>query len=335
MQESKVLYFNNLKELLIHCDETIEGQSHRAFVDMNVSLKFPILEESNLEYREIEIKEKDKNLDTISHIWNDMFEKSLHRNSIILSIGGGVVSDSVGFAASTYKRGTKLIIIPTTLLSMVDAAHGGKNGINTAYGKNQIGTFMMPNEVLICTEFLEGLPQKELKTGLIELIKAGFLRSAELVEKIYNIDINEIDEELISSAINIKNEIVNSDFKETSQRMLLNFGHTIGHLIEYDSKHRITHGEAVAIGILKALQISEKVYGLDSKVANNFEQFLTKHELKTSYNFTSDSEKLRNVLSNDKKLNNNKVKYVLLKEIADPVLIDYDLDDLLKEVIGE
>jgi len=220
---SKVAYFKSINELEAYCEQKIKDESHLVFIDNNVLCKFPTLGNSSMETIAIKVSEEEKNIDTVSEIWKIMFEKSLERSSTIFSIGGGVVSDSVGFAASTYKRGTKLITIPTTLLSMVDAAHGGKNGINNEFGKNQIGTFMMPQEVLICPEFLSQLPEKEIKTGLIELIKAGFLGSPELVEKVYEVDVNNIDVSLISEAIDIKNNIVNNDFKESSERMFLNF----------------------------------------------------------------------------------------------------------------
>jgi 3-dehydroquinate synthase len=282
--------------------------------------------------KKIEIKEDEKNLNTVTKIWEDMFEQSIQRTSTIFSIGGGVMSDSIGFAASTYKRGTSLILIPTTLLSMVDAAHGGKNGINTKHGKNQLGTFMIPEEVLICPEFLNELPENQIKSGLIELIKAGFLKNPELVEEVYDVDITKINIELIKSAIDIKNGIVESDFKETSERMYLNFGHTIGHLIEIDSNHRISHGEAVAIGILKALRISEKKCNLDTVVVESFENFLKKLEFEIDYKFNSVLNQLRDLLSNDKKSSNNIVRYVLLRNIGDPILIDYNLDELLNEL---
>ena len=334
MEQSNVNYFENINELITYCDKLIDKKNHRTFIDEHVLTKFPILEKSTMDFKGIEIKEDVKNLNTVSEIWEDMFEKSIQRNSIILCIGGGVLSDCVGFAASTYKRGTNLIIIPTTLLSMVDAAHGGKNGINTKYGKNQIGTFMMPNEVLICPEFLNELPEKEIKTGLIELIKAGFLKSPKLVEQVYDVDVTKINVDLIKSAVGIKNEIVKNDFKETSERMYLNFGHTVGHLIEIDSRHRISHGEAVGVGMLKALRISEKICDLDSTVANNFEQFLKKLELNTEYKFNSEFDQLRELLSNDKKFSSGTVKYVLLQNTGEPILIDYNLDDLLNEVIN-
>ncbi|MDA8896721.1 3-dehydroquinate synthase [Acidimicrobiia bacterium] len=332
MQKSNVRYFENLKELITYCEKIIDNKNCLTFVDENVLTKFPILQNTTMNLKKIEIKEDEKNLNTVTKIWEDMFEQSIQRTSTIFSIGGGVMSDSIGFAASTYKRGTSLILIPTTLLSMVDAAHGGKNGINTKHGKNQLGTFMIPEEVLICPEFLNELPENQIKSGLIELIKAGFLKNPELVEEVYDIDITKINIELIKSAIDIKNGIVESDFKETSERMYLNFGHTIGHLIEIDSNHRISHGEAVAIGILKALRISEKKCNLDTVVVESFENFLKKLEFDIDYKFNSELNQLRDLLSNDKKSSNNIVRYVLLRNIGDPILIDYNLDELLNEL---
>ncbi|MDA9645897.1 3-dehydroquinate synthase [Candidatus Actinomarina] len=332
MQKSNVRYFENLKELITYCEKIIDNKNCLTFVDENVLTKFPILQNTTMNLKKIEIKEDEKNLNTVTKIWEDMFEQSIQRTSTIFSIGGGVMSDSIGFAASTYKRGTSLILIPTTLLSMVDAAHGGKNGINTKHGKNQLGTFMIPGEVLICPEFLNELPENQIKSGLIELIKAGFLKNPELVEEVYDIDITKINIELIKSAIDIKNGIVESDFKETSERMYLNFGHTIGHLIEIDSNHRISHGEAVAIGILKALRISEKKCNLDNVVVESFENFLKKLEFEIDYKFNSELNQLRDLLSNDKKSSNNIVRYVLLRNIGDPILIDYNLDELLNEL---
>ena len=335
MISSKVAYFKSINELEAYCEQKIKDESHLVFIDNNVLFKFPTLGNSSMETIAIKVSEEEKNIDTVSEIWKIMFENSIQRSSTIFSIGGGVVSDAVGFAASTYKRGTKLITIPTTLLSMVDAAHGGKNGINNEFGKNQIGTFMMPQEVLICPEFLSQLPEKEIKTGLIEIIKAGFLGSPELVEKVYEVDVNNIDVSLISEAIDIKNNIVTNDFKESSERMFLNFGHTIGHLIEADSHHQISHGEAVAVGMLKAMQISEKLSGLAPNVSEKFEQFLDNLQISTNYEFKKNSSKLKELLSNDKKVENSKVKYVLLKNIGEPVLIDYYISDLLDEVINE
>jgi len=335
MISSKVAYFKSINELEAYCEQKIKDESHLVFIDNNVLFKFPTLGNSSMETIAIKVSEEEKNIDTVSEIWKIMFEKPIQRSSTIFSIGGGVVSDAVGFAASTYKRGTKLITIPTTLLSMVDAAHGGKNGINNEFGKNQIGTFMMPQEVLICPEFLSQLPEKEIKTGLIELIKAGFLGSPELVEKVYEADVNNIDVSLISEAIDIKNNIVTNDFKESSERMFLNFGHTIGHLIEADSRHQISHGEAVAVGMLKAMQISEKLSGLAPNVSEKFEQFLDNLQISTNYEFKKNSSQLKELLSNDKKVENSKVKYVLLKNIGEPVLIDYYIRDLLDEVINE
>ena len=332
MQESNVQYFKNLNKLLIYCDTLTEDKISRTYIDKQVLVKFPQLKKFSKDFKEIEIKEDKKNLDTVSKIWEDMFEKSIQRSSTVLCIGGGVLSDAVGFASSTYKRGTGLVIIPTTLLSMVDAAHGGKNGINTTHGKNQIGTFMMPDQVLICPEFLRELPEKQIKNGLIELIKAGFLKSPKLVQQVYETDISKVNIELIKAAVDIKNEIIKNDFKESSERMYLNFGHTIGHLIEVDSKHSIPHGEAVGIGILKALKISEKMCNLDKNISDHFENFLKKLDLNVDYKFSSNPEQLKELLFNDKKFSKDIVKYVLLENIGNPVLVDFNLNDLLNEV---
>ena len=335
MTNSNVVYFKTLQELEAYCEQKTKDESHIVFVDSNVQLKFPTLKNISMDVVNIKISEEEKNIDTVSYIWKSMFEKSLQRSSTILCIGGGVISDAVGFATSTFKRGSKLITIPTTLLAMVDAAHGGKNGINNEFGKNQIGTFMMPEEVLICPEFLSELPEKEIKTGLIELIKAGFLGSPQLVEKVYDVNSDNIDMSLIREAIEIKNNIVSNDFKESSERMHLNFGHTIGHLIEADSNHQISHGEAVAIGMLKAMKISEKLCGLDSNVTSKFQYFLEKLKINNNYEFNKNSVQIRELLLNDKKVINAKLKYVLLKDVGDPVLIDYDVSDLLNEITNE
>ena len=164
------------------------------------------------------------------------------------------------------------------------------------------------------------------------MIKAGFLKSPKLVQQVYETDISKVNIELIKAAVDIKNEIIKNDFKESSERMYLNFGHTIGHLIEVDSKHSIPHGEAVGIGILKALKISEKMCNLDKNISDHFENFLKKLDLNVDYKFSSNPEQLKELLFNDKKFSKDIVKYVLLENIGNPVLVDFNLNDLLNEV---
>ena len=241
----------------------------------------------------------------------------------------------MGFATSTYKRGANLLLIPTTLLAMVDASHGGKNGVNNNYGKNQIGTFYLPNEVLVCVEFLNSLNKEEINTGLIEVIKAGFIGNSKILELVYGDDSVYSDKSLLQLAIDVKTKITKEDLKESNTRMYLNFGHTIGHLIESDSNYQISHGQAVGIGILIALEISEKEYNLDQSYRKNYMTFLNNSGLKSHYKFQKTKSELIRILSNDKKVNNEKINFVLLEEIEKPILKEVDIDQAMELIINE
>ena len=264
-----------------------------------------------------------------------MHSNSVTRSTNVICIGGGVLCDVMGFATSTYKRGANLVLIPTTLLAMVDASHGGKNGVNNNYGKNQIGTFYLPNEVLICVEFLNSLNKEEINTGLIEVIKAGFIGNNKILELVYGDDSVYSDKSLLQLAIDVKTKITKEDLKESNTRMYLNFGHTIGHLIESDSNYQISHGQAVGIGILIALEISEKEYNLDQSYRKNYMTFLNNSGLKSHYKFKKTRSELITILSNDKKVNNEKINFVLLEEIEKPILKEVDIEQAMELIINE
>ena len=166
MKLSEIDYSNNFNDLDIDLKNYINTDNHVVFLDSNLSSILNL--DENLNIFEIDINESTKGLETIQKLWSIMFDQSLDRNSKVIGIGGGVLSDLVGFATSTFKRGAKLCLIPSTLLGMVDAAHGGKNGFNNDYGKNQIGTFFIPEKILICSEFLDSLSENELNNGIIE-----------------------------------------------------------------------------------------------------------------------------------------------------------------------
>ena len=183
MKLSEIDYSNNFNDLDIDLKNYINTDNHVVFLDSNLSSILNL--DENLNIFEIDINESTKDLETIQKLWAIMFDQSLDRNSKVIGIGGGVLSDLVGFATSTFKRGAKLCLIPTTLLGMVDAAHGGKNGFNNDYGKNQIGTFFIPEKILICSEFLDSLSENELNNGIIESIKAGFLGDRTILDLIY------------------------------------------------------------------------------------------------------------------------------------------------------
>ena len=333
MQESKISYLDSVEELNSYLNKDISKSSSIIFVDSNVSSEYKF--DENMNIHEILVNEETKNITTVEKIWEIMHSNSVTRSTNVICIGGGVLCDVVGFATSTYKRGANLVFVPTTLLAMVDASHGGKNGINNNYGKNQIGTFYLPNEVLVCVEFLNSLNKEEINTGLIEVIKAGFIGNDKILELVYGDGSIYSDRSLLQLAIDVKTKITREDLQESNTRMYLNFGHTIGHLIESDSNYQISHGQAVGIGILIALEISEKEYNLDQSYRKNYMTFLNKAGLKSHYKFQKTRSELITILSNDKKVNNEKIIFVLLEEIEKPILKEVDIEQAMELILDE
>lgn len=327
MKLSEIHYSNKFDDLDSQLKNFINQEKHVIFIDsklssiINLDPKFKIFE--------LEINESTKDLNTIQKIWKIMFSESLDRSSKIIGIGGGVLSDLVGFATSTFKRGANLSLVPSTFLGMVDAAHGGKTGFNNEFGKNQIGTFFIPEKIFICTEFLDSLSEIEMNNGIIESLKAGFLGDKEIIEMIYQDKLNNL-EEIIKKSIQVKYNILKNDLRESNERMFLNLGHTIGHLIEKDSNYSIPHGQAVGIGMLKGFEISESKFNLNSSIKDEFESFLNKQSMKTEYSFNSNQSELKEIITNDKKVTSDVVKFVLIKNIQEPVLIDFSINDLLE-----
>jgi len=333
MQESKISYLDSVEELNSYLNKDISKSSSIIFVDSNVSSEYKF--DENMNIHEILVNEETKNITTVEKIWEIMHSNSVTRSTNVICIGGGVLCDVVGFATSTYKRGANLVFVPTTLLAMVDASHGGKNGINNNYGKNQIGTFYLPNEVLVCVEFLNSLNKEEINTGLIEVIKAGFIGNDKILELVYGGGSIYSDRSLLQLAIDVKTKITREDLQESNTRMYLNFGHTIGHLIESDSNYQISHGQAVGVGILIALEISEKEYNLDQSYRKNYMTFLNKAGLKSHYKFQKTRSELITILSNDKKVNNEKIIFVLLEEIEKPILKEVDIEQAMELILDE
>ena len=333
MKESKIFYFDTVDELSSYLSNNFSKDDSIIFVDSNVSSEYKF--DENFNTHEILVNEETKNITTVEKIWEIMHSNSVTRSTNVICIGGGVLCDVVGFATSTYKRGANLVLIPTTLLAMVDASHGGKNGVNNNYGKNQIGTFYLPNEVLVCIEFLNSLNKEEINTGLIEVIKAGFIGNSKILQLVYGDDSLYSNKSLLQLAIDVKTKITNEDLKESNTRMYLNFGHTIGHLIESDSNYQISHGQAVGIGILIALEISEKEYNLDQSYRKNYMTFLNNSGLKSHYKFQKTRSELITILSNDKKVNNEKINFVLLEEIEKPILKEVDIEQAMELIINE
>ena len=281
----------------------------------------PLLEtDKRIEIIEIESGEINKNLDTCSGVWNALTELSADRNSLLITLGGGVITDLGGFVASTYKRGIDFVNIPTTLLSMVDASVGGKTGVDLGVLKNQIGLFANPQIVLIDGNYLATLNERESRSGIAEIIKYGLtydVKLLDLINKLNSLNINE----LIHRSIEIKNEIVLLDPKENGLRKVLNFGHTLGHAIEsyfLESKNKInlTHGEAIAIGMVCESYLSHKVLQLSKEKV-----MIVKNMIDVMYEKVvidvSDYDPIFDLLKHDKKNSNGQVNFVLLNDFED------------------
>jgi 3-dehydroquinate synthase len=323
-------YSETLEELLNDLNQT-NNNYDLVIVDSNLEFyNFEKLLNTDVLY--LQISESTKNLVSVERVWNALFEHNLNRLSNLLIIGGGVLLDVCAFAASTYKRGISFCLVPTTLLAMVDAAHGGKNGFNNNYGKNQIGTFTEPKSIFVCHELLDSLSEKDYKDGLIELIKHGLIGSSEIYEQLSQGSEYKVSLDTIKKGIKIKLDIVSEDFTELNKRKLLNFGHTIGHLIEKDSEFKVSHGEAVAIGIYYELLLSKKHMGLPQEVINSYLKYIEKINYNYTYKFSKGKDSIMEALKNDKKSLIDNVDIVLLSGISMPNIINLSFDELFEVI---
>jgi len=266
--------------------------------------------------------EANKTRETKELLENQFFEKSLGRDTCVIALGGGVVTDLAGYLAATYCRGLPLVLIPTTLLGMVDASLGGKNGVNTPYGKNMVGTIYQPKKIWIDVSFLKSLPLKELKNGIVEMIKHGLIMDAHYFEflethseALLNRDVAILEEAIIKSC-HIKNEIIEEDISENGKRRLLNFGHTIGHAIEQVTHYAVSHGEAVAIGLLAESYIAQELGYLKSASLDRILAILEKYSIPLTLADAISEEALLQAMSRDKKSKNGKARFVLINEIG-------------------
>ncbi len=268
--------------------------------------------------------EEHKNIDTCLKIWNELSQKGADRGSVIINLGGGVVTDLGGFVASTFKRGIPFINIPTSLLSIVDASVGGKNGIDLGNLKNQIGVIKNAELVLIDTKFLKTLPKNELISGYAEMLKHGLIYGEDYWSRIKNIDFSDSAEfdSLIRDSIEIKENIVAKDPHEKNLRKTLNYGHTLGHAIESyclenPSRKNLLHGEAIAIGMILATYISSEMANFPKEKLTEVTTILTQHFPKQSFD-KKDIEAIIKLLVFDKKNRNGKVLFVLLEDFGTP-----------------
>ncbi|MBE7653494.1 3-dehydroquinate synthase [Tenacibaculum finnmarkense genomovar finnmarkense] len=276
--------------------------------------------DKKIEVIQIDAGEIHKNLETCAGVWSAMTELGADRKSVLITLGGGVITDLGGFVASTFKRGIDFVNIPTTLLSMVDASVGGKTGVDLGVLKNQIGLFANPQMVVLDPEYLQTLSPREIRSGTAEIIKYGMTHDVHLYNEIKsNPTLNIID--LIHRSIEIKNEVVLEDPKEHGVRKALNWGHTIGHGIEsyfLENAHKdtLTHGEAIAIGMVCEAYLSAKVLNFPSDKVADVKKTILAIYGKTAI-LEADFAPVLELMKHDKKNIGGEINFVLLNDFGD------------------
>ncbi len=273
-----------------------------------------------------------KDIGVAQDLWLQLMECHADRNAVIINLGGGALCDLGGFVAASYKRGIRFVNIPTTLLAMVDAAVGGKTAINVGGVKNQVGFFYSPNIICIDPEFLETLPNRELRSGLFEIIKTYAVCDAGRCNKTLDLlacDELFVDDKMICDCAMWKNAVVSGDFYDRGSRKILNFGHTLGHAIESVSlKHDdnpLSHGQAVGLGMAGAMWLSVRKTGLDRAVAADFVQ-----RIATLFDgndgIAAHCDEILDCMRADKKATNGTYNFVLLEDLGRPV-VDVPVSD--------
>lgn len=270
--------------------------------------------------------ESNKTLATAQYIMEQLVQHQAHRGTFLVGIGGGMVTDITGFVASVYMRGLSFGFVPTTLLAMVDAAIGGKNGVNMGLHKNFIGTITQPQFILYFPSFLATLTDTDWSNGFAEAIKYACIFDKELFEELSSHNIAYYKENsdalaaLIARCVDWKNKIVQQDEKESSTRKLLNFGHTAGHAFE--TLHRLPHGHAVALGMIVACIVSEQTEGLDKNIRTRLITLLQQYNLPTHLSF--DVQAVMQLLKMDKKRNADAIDYIVLEELGKGIIKNTD-----------
>jgi 3-dehydroquinate synthase len=323
--ESRIIVGESIDNLLSYVD----SEKMVIITDVNVRKlyggRFP-----GVPCLEIGVGEKIKNLDTVEKIYDFFLENSVDRSSFIVGIGGGIVCDITGFAASTYLRGIPFGFVSTTLLAQVDASIGGKNGVNFKGFKNMIGTFSQPRFVICDMETLKTLPERELRCGFAEIVKHASIADDSYFSYIENhvdsliaLDGDCLEKVLFDSLV-IKSEIVNKDEKETGERRKLNFGHTLGHAVE--KVLGFNHGEAVSIGMAAASDFSVSLGNLEKSDADRLKDLLLSFNLPISIN--GDMKTIVDTIDKDKKREGESIHFVLLDKIGKAVVRRIRIDEL-------
>lgn len=339
------------KKVLIITDSTVAGlylwDLHRELTLRECSVYEVILPSG----------ESSKSLENVQMIYEILSDAAFSRSDYIVALGGGVITDISGFCAATYLRGLNYISIPTTLLAMVDAAHGGKCGVDLKYGKNLVGTFYDPEHIIIDVNFLKTLPKAVFAEGMAEVIKYAFIMDSSLYEmlneflvkfSLVNIDIKEdiknnnyrfddetlrLTEEIIYRCVEDKNSIVIKDKNDHGIRRILNFGHTFGHAIEAISNYKVSHGYSVAVGMVMITKLSVKSGKTNERVLKSLIKMLKDFELPTDISEIGDflimpeediTDKISNAVIYDKKHDGDELYVVIADSIGSSKIIKYE-----------
>lgn len=293
--------------------------------------------DKRIEVIEIEAGEIYKNLETCSGVWEALTELDADRKSLLITLGGGVITDLGGFVASAYKRGIDFVNIPTTLLSMVDASVGGKTGVDLGVLKNQIGVFANPEMVIVDVDYLDTLSEREMLSGMAEVIKYGVTYDVKLLDEVKYFN-HLKNNNLIHRSIEVKNEVVLGDPKEKGLRKILNYGHTLGHAIESyflesEDKESLTHGEAIAIGMVCEAYLSEKLLNLPKEKTQELKSLVESIYPKVAI-LQEDYAAIMDLLKHDKKNVGGQVNFVLLNNFEDFKLDCTASEDLIVESLN-
>ena len=297
----------------------VDGNTRKFCLDKLQTLLGPKIDG----HTEIVPGEAHKTIKTCSSVWQELSSSGGDRKSVLINLGGGVVTDLGGFVASTFKRGIDFINIPTTLLAMVDASIGGKTGVDLGSLKNQIGVINQPEMVLIFPDFLKTLEERQITSGFAEMLKHGLIKDSEYWESLKS-GVDHTHTDSIQKSIAIKNEIVLQDPTELGIRKILNFGHTLGHAIEsyfldHPEKPALLHGEAIAIGMILEAYLSHKLKGLSKLSLDDIKTTFLRHFERVIFS-EDDLKIIIDLMKHDKKNAHGNINFVLLQDIGQAVI---------------
>lgn len=318
---------NNLDDFASVVAKVAQGSKVAIITDTNVdalygNLLCEFLRDKTVCKYVVQAGEQSKSKEVYFELLEKLCADGFARTDTVIAFGGGVVGDLAGFVAATYMRGINLVQVPTTILSAVDSSVGGKTAINLDSGKNLVGSFYQPSAVYVSTQFFGTLPQREVLSGMGEIIKYAFLSKSVTLPMIES----GASEQLVYECLKIKRDVVQKDEKESGARALLNLGHTVGHAIESLSHYAYSHGECVVKGIAYALKLSQKIYDIDQATCDKMQRLLNScgHDLTCPYS----AEQLIDKISHDKKSDGSAIKFVAVKDVGKPQIVKIDYQKL-------